>query len=1359
MMNNNDRNEIKRDGLVKSEFFTNREYELNKIIEFLSNDNDTKVLCIHTKNLGGIGKTKLIQRVMAECRGSYKDRLLCPESLIDFYHTEARSRMGIMRLIAEGVGDPEIDFQTFYDTYKKLAQEENIEDNAQLFINAEKSFFEDFKSVTNRLNKTIALFFDTYEMIQEAELSRWLEKDFIENLGLQTKIVFSGRKKLEHLKTDAYEEMEIKPFDSKSIKEYFKEYFKDGKAMNGIFIDDNFIDKIRKLSEGRPILLALFTDWVTYPPYPLDPSEFIKRIENESENDENPDKKQKLLFKSKLIKRIADMKNPSDIVVFYMAIVYRRMTADMLAHLISKDSNTCEQLLKELEPLSFIKYKPNEKSILLHDEMRDLVLDIWWKSQDPSGNTRRSISENIKNYYDKWLRENKAASLYRRTIFQAERLHYLLYFDLSGGFERFKELFKSNFKDNNLDFCELYLFEIKGYDKNFDPSQQLQIAYAEMKVQNEQYHAQKVLDIHKSILESPEKHKALQGDPNLKSDISREIGIARLWENDFIGALKDFQSAEKYDRTNKRKRYYFCLIYNWIGYAYYRQGNFIAAENFLLKSERAFLNADPTHYEEAAKNGEYIDISNVYSNINSVYRFSGRFYEGGIYAKMAASIAKVKNKEREYARFLIAQADTLIMSNRTFDAEKCLESAKAFLQQSPDSLLNSRLNITYGVLKSRYVVYYNYILETYLVTSDYKELVENLKRIYKLTIKNAETTILEDAVNSFEKAITLLKENEKENEPPKRELADANYFLGVAYMISQKWDEAEKCFSECEKVSDSVNNDYWRFQAMVGNLCLFYLQGKTDAFRTQYEHCKNESDKTKSQYNNALGKAAIIRGNFLFDRWLQEENYLDFKDAIRHYILACDCFLKFTRFGKDRFYKAVYIIVKRIGEIPLAKLPSVAELEDLSDIWLYEEESETEVSKQYSALLDKIRDFAIKRKSLQDDPAGRQKYSEELREESKQYIRSGRQLLQRAPMIAKMQLQIEIDSGNHLKIAEAYHWLAYCYSANSADFEVLYHELNSLERIDDLDESAMNADEIFEARFLRAQIYIRFGATNYRHGQFTKTIESYRSEELEENHEAFLKNTDEFAQARDYLMKSKKIIGQCYKEYAQDSKKREAILYTRAHYHFRMAEYLLITQKKSMDDKGIEDIEALYESAIRDAAESGNNFRKINAIESWIALYYYCGKWDTMKEKIEDLQSQFQRASEQEYNPIISGRLEMILGHVDYDKLVLMEQDPHHDDQLLKETLRRSFTHYIEAARHKHGYSYKNYYETMGVILDRIATLSETSQKALKREILPTLFRRSPRSAEAETAQGLLHSFLQISCDKRYIAKDKSEES
>lgn len=1353
MMDNNDRNEKKRDGLVKSEFFTNRKNELNEIIDFLSKDNDTKVLCIHTKNLGGIGKSKLIQTVMDKCKEKYKGRLLCPKSLIDFYHTEARSRMGIMWLIAEAVGDPEIDFKTFYDTYKKIEQETNIEDNAQLAINAEKSFFEEFKSVTNRLNKTIALFFDTYEMIQEAELSRWLEKDFIENLGPRTKIVFSGRKALEHLKPDDYKKMEIKPFDSEHIKEYFLEYFKDEIAMDDIFMNNNFIETISKMSEGRPILLALFADWVTYPPYPLDPSEFIERIEKESESDEDPDKKQKVLFKSKLIKRIADMKNPSDIVVLYMAIVSRRMTHEMLAHLTKKDSDTCKDLLEELEPLSFIKFKPNENSVLLHDEMRDLVVDIWWKSQDPSGNIRRSISENIKNYYDKWLRENKTKSLYHRTIFQAERLHYLLYFDLSGGFETFKKLFKSNFKDNNLDFCELYLFEIKEYDKKFDPSQQLQIDYEEMRLRNEQYHTQKVLDIHSSILKSPEKHKAFEQAPNLKSDISREIGIARLWENDFVEALKDFKSAEKYDRTNKRKRYYSCLIHNWIGYAYYRQGNFFEAERVLLKSERAFLNADPTHYEEAAKNGQYIDISNVYSNINSVYRFSGRFYEGGIYAKMAAYIAKVKKKEREHARFLIAQADTLIMSNRTFDAEKCLETAKAFLQKSPDSLLEARLNITYGVLQSRYVLFYNYILETYLISSEYEKSLEHLKR---LTINTPDTNILEVAVNSFENAITILKENEKENEPPKRELADANYFLGATYMISQKWDEAEKCFSECEKVSDSVNNDYWGFQAMVGKLCLFYLQRKTDAFQTQYERCKNESAKTNSQYNNVLGKTAIIRGNFLFDRWLQEANDLDFKEAIRHYILACDYFLKFTRFGKDRFYKAVYVIVKRIGEIPLLKLPSLAELEDLSDIWLYDEESETEVSKQYSALLDRIHHFAIQRKSLQDDPTERQKYSEELREEAQQYIRGGRQLLQRAPMIAKMQLQIEIDSGNPVKIAEAYHWLAYCYSANSADFEVLYHELNSLEMIDTLDENTMTADDIFEAKRLRARIYIRFGATNYRHGQFTKTIESYRSKELEENLDDFLKNKDELDQARDYLMRSKEIIDQCYEEYAQDSEKRETILYTRAHYHFRMAEYLLITQKKSMDDKRIEEIEALYESAIADAAESGNNFRKINAIESWIALYYYCGKWDTMKEKIEDLQLQFQKATEQEYNPIISGRLKMILGHVDYDKLVLIEEDPHDDDddQLLKETLRRSFTHYIEAARHKHGYSYKNYYETMGVILDRIATLSEKSQKVLKQEILPTLFRRSPRSAEAETAQGLLHSFLQISCDKRYIAKD-----
>lgn len=1344
---------------VYSDFFVGREQEIEEFFEFMYSKKKN-VLCLHSKELGGIGKTKLLEKLLSECKDR-KSEILCPRYLIDFYHTEARTRMGVIQLIAQTMKNSEKDFHTFYSTYKKIAEGADIEDNVQLIKTAEKTFYDDFGKLIDINNKRVILFFDTYENIQKAELSVWLETEFIQKLGPRTKIVFSGRSRLEHLKPEEFKEMEIKPFSFKTTTKYFKEYFKDDKRFVDTFGHEYAIEKINQMAEGRPILLALFVDWINYPRNSLNPAKFIEDIYEESRDDDNPEEKRKILFKSKLIQRIADLENPSDEIVIHLALLYRRMTSEMLSYIIEKSEDDCKEILSELKPLSFIKYKHEEKTItiLLHDEMRDLILELYFPSHGIGEDSEiwLRMTKKAKRYYDKWLHENKSASIYRQTDFQAERLHYFLSFDLLSGFKEFKKLFESNFKDNNIDFCELYLDEVKEYYERFDPSKQLEIDYAEMKVLNEKYRTRNVLDIYQKIRNSKDKYSSLEQNISLKADFLREKGVAHLWENNFEQAIKDFISAEKdYRKIKEDKKYYLCLIHNWIGYAYLRQGNFTKAEDFLLKSEREFLNTDPIYYEKAAATGEYIDISNVYGNLSATYRYMGRFYEGGIYSKMADIIANVKQTKREHARFLIAQAYLLIMSNRTFDAEKCLGKAKAFLRQSPNSILDARLLIVSGVLKSRYVIFYNYILETFLICKGYEDAVNKFKRIYGIYIPARKSNInyFDSAIDDFKKARTLLEEtNIHKTDSPKSELADANYFQGVAYMISQRWDEAKECFSRCELLSRNVKNDYWRFQAMVGKLSIFYLQRKTEDFERHYKQCMEQLLNAKNQYNNILGKLSIIYGNYLFNRWLREEDVFDFKEAIRQYVLACDYMLGFTRFGKDRFYKTIYIIVKRISEVPLHKLPSINVLEELSDIWFYQE-SEREVSKQYYEFLDSIIDFAIKRKSFLDKPNERKKYSEFLKQEAQRYIQSGRQLLQRAPIIAKMKLQIEIDSGDILRVAEAYHWLAYCFSANTADFEVLYHEMNSLDMIESLDKNTMNMHANFRANVLKARIYIRLGATNYRHGQFTKAIESYLAGEFEENFKDFLKHQDELDSAFEYLSKAKRILDKCHKECAQDQKTRNAILFARAHQEFRMAEYLLLTKKKSINAKEIKIIENLYEGAIAHAEESENNFRKINAIESWIALYYYCGMWNKMEgTKIKALRSQFQEATEKEYNPIISGRLKMILGNVGYDKILDIEKAYHSDDHLLEDTLRSAFTYYIEAARHKHGYSYKNYYEIMGVILDRIANLSERSKQKLKKDILLELLGKTPRSDEAETAQALLESFLKISCDKRYISK------
>lgn len=1361
---------------VTSDFFVARHDERNRLREYIINSSGTRVCCVHSIGLGGIGKTQLLLKALQECK-QLGTRILCTETLIDFYQTESRTKMGVMRRIANELGKENTDFLNFHEQSEKLLNEEDSENWIFLFEQAENAFYCDFSNLLDKGRKNAVIFFDTYEVIQGTDLSHWLETEFISKLHDRSRVVISGRQRLQH--TMPKVEIKLEPFSLNDTIEFWESIF-DKESIRGISHYREVLGKIYELAGGRPVLLALFVDWVRYEHNPLYPNQFISEIERNALTDANPELKKKQLFENALIQRIADLKSPADTAVAYMAFAHRRMTVGLLAHIMDRPIDECEKILfSELKPLSFIKSKENERTVLLHDEMRDLILRIWWESQDSIGNIRKSIAKKVKKYYDKWLIKNRDEDLDRRAVFQAERLYYLLYFDLSKGLSEFTRLFQRYLRENKLDLCGLFLNEINQYYNQYDSIDQLRIDHEKMRFLNEQYRSNDVLLIHDEIKKNKKKQSELEQDDSLKADITRQLGIAYLWINDFTNSIEQFQFSEKKYRTNRMSKYLHSVALNWLGYAYYRKGSFNQAEPILKNAAKNFLHQSSEEYSKAGLTGEYIDISNVYSNLASTYRFSGRFYEGAMYSAMAASVVKLKNKQREYARFCTALAAILAISNRSFEAEKALEKADAFLEVNPDPILSSRSSIVYGILKSKYAIFYNYIVETFLIGRPFEDASEFFRSDYtqrseKKDGAKADVTIAE---KYLKKALDLLG---RDQDHPKSELADTYYFLAALYISTGQWNQARTYFSKCEDVAEAVRNDYWRFQAMVGKMLIDYLQEKNNDFEEQYRRCMNTFDKAQNAYDNVLGKAAVIRGNYLFNRWLKLKELNDFKEAIRQYIIASDHMLRFTDINKDRFYNVLYTIVKRVGETPIEILPPIHNLEELEEIWLYDEESRLKVCYEYSDFFQDILEFAVMRKQLPNECEGVKEYCQKLKQISEKFISDGRQFLQQAPIYAKMRLQIEIDSGELLDIAEARHWLAHCHAANYKDFEVLYNDYSALKLIHEMDLAALSTDKRFEAELLKARIYIRLGATHYRHGQYSKAIESYRAMELEENLDDFLKNQKELDLALDYLNKAGQLLDQCGKDVPCDSEQDKRVRFARTHQKFRLAEYYLITSKKGKNGDNRGKIEALYREAIEDAERSGNFFRKINAIESLIAFFYYYREWEQKEDTIiHNLLKEFKEATEEEPLPIISGRLEITLGNVHYDqareiddrikaaevkickhykKIREIEEFIKTATEKLEGHLRNAFAHYIEASRHKHGYSYKSYYEVMGVILDRIASLqSEESIKIMKDKIFPILFRRSPRSEEAENAQELINIFLGISRDKKYISGETGE--
>ena len=87
---------------VTSELFIGRAQELARFHALLASPGLT-VLNVHTSGDGGIGKTQLLRRMQQAC-ATMPDRVVFTAELIDFYHTESRSRVGVMQQIAANFG-------------------------------------------------------------------------------------------------------------------------------------------------------------------------------------------------------------------------------------------------------------------------------------------------------------------------------------------------------------------------------------------------------------------------------------------------------------------------------------------------------------------------------------------------------------------------------------------------------------------------------------------------------------------------------------------------------------------------------------------------------------------------------------------------------------------------------------------------------------------------------------------------------------------------------------------------------------------------------------------------------------------------------------------------------------------------------------------------------------------------------------------------------------------------------------------------------------------------------------------------------------------------------------------------------
>jgi tetratricopeptide (TPR) repeat protein len=474
--------------------FVNREQELKTIQQaIVGKESWGTCQLVFVYGPGGIGKTRLLQKVYADYQENPR---LAVSELLDLFETELRVAENFDRRITEQVDREREHFgpyrQSVQDWMEMEAKGVGWEALTRARERMNAAFLENYRSLARE--KRIVLLVDTFdqEVVHGTDVwSHLLDRaQQLEN----TVLIVAGRwcdavlaEAGEKLEKWSVHPLELQGFEQEDANQYF-----DG-TESLVSIDPEMREKIRLLTGGRPILMALAIEWLERS-FPLPEIEKMTVEEIRGLSDVELESLQGRVSEA-LVKKLLEFKDTVDKVVLNMAWIHRRFDAEILSYLMGMDEKQREQVIAELETLPFTKVRP-EGICVLHDSMTELVKTYVWPYVDQDGTRRRSLDERMENYYGEKLEtldqciadesdkmdwahrtgdsaaelqafEDKDRMERQRWVYEVERLFYTLRASPERGVDRFVTAFDKASREYRLGASALLVAEISGFEDKF----------------------------------------------------------------------------------------------------------------------------------------------------------------------------------------------------------------------------------------------------------------------------------------------------------------------------------------------------------------------------------------------------------------------------------------------------------------------------------------------------------------------------------------------------------------------------------------------------------------------------------------------------------------------------------------------------------------------------------------------------------------------------------------------------------------------------------------------------------------------------------------------------------------------------
>ncbi|MDJ0702164.1 MAG: tetratricopeptide repeat protein [Leptolyngbyaceae cyanobacterium MO_188.B28] len=767
---------------------------------------------------GGMGKTQLLKQF---AEASQKNRqanghtVLITKPPIDLYLTSHQTELGILRSIAAQltVASGKKPFQAFFAALDRSfrASEKEV-DLRGIFLDCYRTVEAD----------QVVLLFDTIECASQA-VQRFFQ-EMLPQLKLRDQgecgslIVTAGRKLLtdyfEHPSIDA---LELKGLSQSEIRQYFEAAFPTPQKSP---ISSDFIDRITKLSRGRPILVALTIDWL-----------------NNGSSPKELDAATPKAFERMMIERISELRYPEDQTILAMAQLKRRFDDCFLVEVLGESIEKAQELLESVSRFSFVKshYSADGRlqSCVLHDEMQRLVYTYVWKSYDPDNRLRKEWSNRAAVYYDKLLATEQNL-LFRQNL-QLEQLYYTFYVDKDQGLGAWRKLLQqANNQANPNDFKEALNETVKGFEQQLtrEEKHELGLEWAHLAYARGRY--REALDGYKKII---------KGSPSrmIQSQVWAKLAFTYAQLDDFASGIKIGQEGQTWFQANLQSP----DCNPWEQQQLLQDsGNTLNAVGWAYRQKGEFEQAIP-YYEESLDvlkdvQAANLDRASTKTNLAFMYHTVGKNREAIAHGKSALKISTRQGDLRQLG--LTHNVLGIIATNslQTQEAVKHFSSALNVFSEIDYARGFVLVNIAYGRFFRQTGWYKVNPDRTHFsaAQADYAKAMSMFDQAIEQVQQSSQAFLME----LYNEKGTLLREQSQ--------LAEAIHF-----------------YQESQAIAENLENSIWLIDNLQDRGVAHYLQGDLEQAQTVSNQAKELAAQHPSPH--LLGRAQRTLANILF----QQEQY------------------------------------------------------------------------------------------------------------------------------------------------------------------------------------------------------------------------------------------------------------------------------------------------------------------------------------------------------------------------------------------------------------------------------------------------------------------------------------------------------